>query len=151
MSTRSYMLTLPSLARLSHTPHLQSAGDYHLHNLNMCSHTRSFPRLTSQICQLKQVQRTTYTCTLLLPRCMSSSGFRCQCACIRISSVRPKGIGRRERFILSIGAWRRPWRDHRPQWTQNALWPVTDSMSPTVRGPRDACAYHPFHWLQVLL
>ena len=57
---------------------------------------------------------------------------------IRIMTSTPGGIGRRERFILAIALGAGLGVTLVPQWTQNNLWPKTDSMSSTVAGFRDA-------------
>ena len=55
---------------------------------------------------------------------------------IRIMSA--GGIGRRERFILSIALGAGLGVTLAPQWTQNNLWPETEDMSSGLRGFRNA-------------
>ena len=50
----------------------------------------------------------------------------------------PGGIGRRERFILAIALGGGLGVTLVPEWTQNNLWPETDSMSSGLKGFRDA-------------
>jgi uric acid-xanthine permease len=50
----------------------------------------------------------------------------------------PGGVGRRERFILSISLGAGLGVTLIPQWTQNNLWPEKDSMSETLNGFRNA-------------
>lgn len=57
---------------------------------------------------------------------------------IRIMNSGEGGIGRRERFILAVALGAGLGVTIIPQWTQNNLWPVTDGMSDTVKGFRDA-------------
>ena len=57
---------------------------------------------------------------------------------IHIITSAPGGIGRRERFILSIAIGAGLGVTLVPGWTQNNLWPVTDGMSSGVKSFRDA-------------
>ena len=57
---------------------------------------------------------------------------------IRIMNSGEGGIGRRDRFILAVSLGCGLGVTLIPQWTQNNLWPVTDGMSDTVKGFRDA-------------
>ena len=57
---------------------------------------------------------------------------------IRIITSSPGGIGRRERFILAVALGAGLGVTLVPGWTQNNLWPVTDSMSSGLKSFRDA-------------
>lgn len=61
-----------------------------------------------------------------------------RCAGIRILQSTPGGIGRRERFILSIALGVGLGVTIIPQFTQSNLWPITADMSSTMKGFRDA-------------
>ena len=57
---------------------------------------------------------------------------------IRIMNSGEGGIGRRNRFILAVSLGAGLGVTLIPEWTQNNLWPVTDDMSETLKGFRDA-------------